>query len=135
MRSGPRNGLSLAEVLLALALAALAALSLMVVLIGGLRLLERSQEVSEATAVGRELMERIKAQDYAYRPVNVTFDGRVPNPPVSGFPPAPYPSVRQKFVYTTRVQVQTLDAYSNRVSVEVFWENGRSLTLETVMNR
>lgn len=128
------RGFSLAEVLLALGLAALTLLSLISVLIGGVRLLETSQEVSEATSVGRELMERIKSR--ADLPANAVFDGRVPDPPqAGGFPPSPYPARQLKHVYQTRVSIRSLDDWRSQVVVEVFWKGKASLQLATVLVR
>jgi uncharacterized protein (TIGR02598 family) len=130
-----RRGFSLAEVLFALAVGAVAVLTLIAVLIGGLRLLAKSQETSEATSVGRELMERIRARNYAHPLGTEEFDGRVPDAAVDGFPPAPYPRKQLKFIYSTRVRVRQLDSVRWHVAVDVFWNQNSSLQLETVLTR
>ena len=130
-----RRGFSLTEVLFALAFAAVAILTLLAVLIGGLRLLARSQELSEANSVARELMERIKARNYAHPLTTEVFDGRTGAAPVDGFPPAPYPGRQGKYLYQTRVQVRQLDALRYDVLVQVFWGRARSLEMECIVTR
>jgi Tfp pilus assembly protein PilV len=125
---------SLAEVLIALALTAISVLSLVTVLLGGMRLLETSQEVAEATGVGRELMEAIKARKYTSMPRNASFDGAVPDAPMAGgFPPAPYPAKQLKYLYKTKVEVRALDDRLNVVTVHVSWNRQSSLQMATVI--
>lgn len=129
-----RQAFSLAEVLIALALTAISVLSLLTVLLGGMRLLESSQEVAEATGVGRELMEAIKARKYGSLPRNAAFDGAVPDAPLAtGFPPSPYPSKQLKYLYKTKVEVRALDDRLNVVTVQVSWNRQSSLQMVTVI--
>ena len=106
---------TLAEVVVALALTTLSVLCLISVLIGSLRLLETSQEVTEATSLGRELMENLQT----FHPLpEGEFDGRLNQPPdAGGFPPAPYPGRQLKFDYRARVLVRHLDGWRDSVRV------------------
>lgn len=137
MNKRPQAAFSLAEVLFSILLTGISVLSLITVLIGGMRLLENSQEVSEATGVGREQMEAIVAHKYTGSlPSSAVWDGRAGDPPTAGgFPPAPYPGRQQKFLYQTRVQVSAIDAQRSCVSVQVFWNRQSSLQLTTVVRR
>jgi hypothetical protein len=120
--------------MIALALTAITVLSLVTLMIGGLRLLEKSQETAEATGVGRELMEAIKARKYARLPANASFDGRVPDAAqADGFPPAPYPAVQRTHLYRTRVQVQPLSPQLRLITVQVFWKTQSTLQLTTIL--
>lgn len=114
---------------------AVAILTLLAVLIGGLRLLEKSEETTEATSVAREQMERIKAGSYPHALGNEVFDGRVPDATVEEFPPAPYPKRQGKFTYYTRVAVRPLDAVRFDVVVQVYWNQKSSLEMECVVTR
>ena len=127
------RGFTLAEVVVALALTALSVLCLISVLIGSLRLLETSQEVTEATSLGRRLMENLQS----FRPLpEGEFDGRLNQPPdARGFPPAPYPGCKLKFDYRARVLVRHLDAWRDSVRVDIFWNGRAQLHLSTVQLR
>lgn len=124
---------TLAEVVVALALTALSVLCLISVLIGSLRLLETSQEVSEATSLGRQLMEKVQA----CRPLpEGEFDGRLHQPPnAAGFPPPPYPGSKLKYDYRARVLVRHLDAWRDSIRVDIFWNGRAQLHLSTVQLR
>lgn len=110
------RGFSLTEVMLAMLLAALTITCLVTVLIGGVRLLESSQEVTEATSIGRDLMEATAADPALTEGVRA--------------------GVRQgKFAYATRVEVTRLDDWRTGVVVEVHWKQRASLRLATVLRR
>ncbi|MFN8607154.1 MAG: hypothetical protein U0931_06460 [Vulcanimicrobiota bacterium] len=128
-----RRAFTVAEVVVALALTALSVLCLISVLIGSLRLLQTSQEVSEATGLGRQLMERIQA----VRPLPVgIYDGRLGQPAVAGFPPAPYPgSVTSRYDYRARVSIAHFDDYLDSVRVEIFWNGRAQLQLASLQVR
>jgi hypothetical protein len=127
--------MSLLELLLALALGAMATLSLIALLLGGLRSMRKAGDVSEASSVARELLERISSAQFAHTLANETFDGKAGNPAVGGFPPAPYPFRENNQRYYCRVQSQLLDSSRALIRVEVSGVNGVSVRLEKIVVR
>lgn len=126
------RGFSLVEVVVALALTALSVLCLISVLIGSIRLLETSQEVSEATSVAHRLLEQIQS----IRPLPVgSFDGRLGQTAVGGFPPPPYPGQSLRYDYRTCVSVSHLDDRLDSVRVDVYWNVRAHLQMATVQLR
>ncbi len=132
-----RSGLSLLETVLALAVLAMAFLSVLAVFTGSLQLMLRADQTTAATEAGRQLLERIKAQGMV--PVApAVFDGRRPDgttgAPPQLFPPAPYPVVRMEgrdyylLVETSRPAVDLVS-----VNVTVFWDRSQ-LSLETYLS-
>lgn len=128
-----RRAFSLAELILALGLAALATLTLVAVLLGGLRLMGRSSDVNDATSVARELMENIRSGNYAHPLANETFDGRANDPANGGFPPAPYPGRDLHQRYFCRVTTRLLDTRRCLVQVEVTGSSGGRVQLESIV--
>lgn len=124
-------GFSLAEMLLALLLLSVGVLALIGVFTGGLNLMSRSEEITSATQVGRNVMEQIKQMDPALIPDNADFDGTVAAN-ASGFPPAPYPNIeRQGRNFDLRVQTERKGPHSVSVLVTVSWQDGGPLKFET----
>lgn len=123
------RGLSLAEVMLALGLAAATLLVMMITFTGGLRLLSHSEDTAEAAGVARQIMERILARDYLFRGTDVTFDG---GPAVRGFPPSPYPQITLRHTYKIKVTLTHLDAFRNHVQVDLSWPPNHSLHVEAI---
>ncbi|MCA9796857.1 MAG: prepilin-type N-terminal cleavage/methylation domain-containing protein [Candidatus Eremiobacteraeota bacterium] len=136
-----RKGFSLVEILLALALVAVAILGIVGAFIAGVRMMGRSNELTQATEEGRQVLERIKLNVAAggldYLPTGTyLFDGATPDPPQGAaplvFPPDPYPGDGR---YVIRVSGRELTTDLREVSVEVRWgETGRTL-LVTRMHR
>ena len=127
-----RRGFTLAEVLLALLLIVLSALSLIGVLTGGLRLMSRSEELTLATELARSVVERIKEMDPVEIPEQANFDG---GPPTSGgFPPEPYPlAERNGREYRVSVVTNPAGLHSVRVLVTISWNSGGRLSFETLV--
>ena len=85
-----RRGFNLAEVLLAVFLITLALLAVVGVFTASLPFLSHNREAATASALARSLHEEMLARGGL--PTTPTlFRGSVPDPPVAGFPPAPYP--------------------------------------------
>ncbi len=70
-------------IMVTVGLLAVALLAVIGVFTGGLDLMARSQEISAATDVARELLERVKSQGVSFIPgPPAVFDGRAPDPRV-----------------------------------------------------
>ena len=122
------------EVLVATGLLCVVVVSLMVVLSGGLSMLNQADQMSVARSLASQEIEMIRAGDYSFVPDGTYFDGRQGTPPVNGYPPAPYPSQAQGQVYTLAVGAQLIATNLRSVRVDVFWGKGHTLHLETLMN-
>lgn len=148
MRRHTRAGYSVMEALVAVGLLAVAALALLTVFIGGLKMMQRSNEMAAANDVARSVIEAIK-RDYAlyddplFPPGAYSFDGRNPDdrfdedplvdPPP--YPPDPYPAVKvngteYKIVVSGHDEASRL----KRVKVEVYWNDNRPISLETLIH-
>ena len=127
------SGLSLLEILIAIGLVAFALLTLMGVYISNLKLVDQSSHISDATEVGREMLERIKEVEYAdLPPAPSLFDGGAGMPQVGGFPPEPYPVKTINGVdYAIEILLQP---EGNLVSVtaKVSWSDS-TITLQTYL--
>ena len=118
--------------MLALGILAVALLGLMSVFVSGLRLQSQAEEITAATQVGREFLERLKASGPTV-PGAGLYDGWQPDARhSSGFPPDPYPSTTvdgRDFRLT--VEVADRSAGLKAVTVEVWWNRSEKVTLET----
>ena len=124
-----KRGLSLPEVILALAVLAVALVSLVLVFGRGLTLQRKSAQLVQATQAAQRELEAIRDLPFADLPTTATdFDGRVPQPAVGGFPPAPYPGDESRL----RVHIEPRHATLRWVRVEAFYSGG-SLLLETFL--
>jgi len=113
------SGLSLAEVILAFGLLAVAILSLIGVATSGLGLMARGNELTTATSLGHEFLERVRA-DPSGLPSAGSFLGSVPTPLLDGFPPSPYPGETiQGQSYTINVTTEPVPDTERLVAVEV----------------
>jgi len=132
------------EVMIAIGLLAVAALSLLTVFIGGLRLMQRSNETAAATDVAKATLEAIK-RDFRLHGLaaigsgTYTFDGRIPDEAdTSGpsvFPPAPYPSRTiggQEYILV--VEGREEGTRLRRIKVSVYWNENQPLVLETIIH-
>ena len=131
-----RYGLAIAEVLVAMGLLAIIALGVMAVFMGGLDLMARSEEVSTATEVGREFLERTRFAGHGALPVGSnSYDGFVPDSPtLSGFPGSPYPvAAVNGREYTLKVTSEPVVGTNELmlVRVEVHWDRAARVILET----
>ncbi len=113
-----------------MAVTSMALLAMIGIFVGGLRLMTRGEAMTASTEAGREMLESIKEGGFAYLPAtDSVFDGRKNDPPVSGFPPPPYPKVDEKPVL---VRVEELRPGLKSVSVEVYGQPDRPpVILET----
>ncbi|MCE7869252.1 hypothetical protein DYH09_02620 [bacterium CPR1] len=119
------------EVLIALAIASLAILTMVGVFAGGLQLLTAGKELAVSTGVGRELMEQMKLLPFA-EIAEGTFDGGLPTPPVANFPPSPYPTREVSGMrYTYRVIVSVVRPNLKSITTEVLWRNSKKTILQT----
>jgi Tfp pilus assembly protein PilV len=126
------SGLTLAEVVLATGLLTLVVVIVMGVFIGGLRLMSRSEQRTQATNLARLLLESINDQGgfHALPDTDTTFDGKVPDPAVNDFPPTPYPG-NEHLVVT--VKTRALSDRTRAVLVNVAWNSG-AVQLEKVFH-
>lgn len=124
-------GLTLAEVVLATGLLTLVVVIVMGVFIGGLRLMSRSEQRTQATNLARLMLESIDDQGgfHTLPDSDSIFDGTVPDPAVNNFPPAPYPG--NELAIT--VQTRALTTRTRAVLVNVTWNSG-SVRLEKVFH-
>ena len=133
-----RRGYSLIEVLLGITILTVAILSLVALFTSGLKLKTKMSQVTFATELARETLERTKSLGFSALPAGTNvFDGSVPTAPLaSGFPPSPYPSTtlegRQYFV-TVRVEDIPGRARLRSVLVEVSWGENSTVKLSTRM--
>ena len=134
-----RRGLTVLETLIAVGLLSVALLSLLLVFTQGMRWLRQSSQVTGATDVAREFLERVRANGYDQVVVG-TYDGRlpVPTPPdaTMGFPPGPYPQgIRNKERYTLVVRADATGLPPNTVAVkvDVYWNDQGKISLETYL--
>ncbi|MFN8613251.1 MAG: hypothetical protein U0931_37280 [Vulcanimicrobiota bacterium] len=120
------------EIMLALGLLALVVIGVMVVLTGGLSMLNQSADIAQARQLAALELERIRIGDFAYNPDGSYFDGRINTPQRNGFPPAPYPMAEGK--YQLAVAVQRVSPALRSIQVTVYWGRNHRLQLETMVN-
>lgn len=126
-----RGGLSLMELMVAMAVIAFALLTMLGVYISGVRLMSRGEEITVATEVGRRLLETVRSAGYAYIPDAPTvYDGRVPDPrdPGLGFPPGPYPVDGR---YELEVKSEKIEDNLKSVTVRVYYDGDSHVVLQT----
>ena len=129
--SSPR-AFTLAEVVMAIGILAFAFVTVITLMVGGLRQLEQSNQYSQAQSLARQQLESIRSQGYALD--SCLYDGRIPNPPVAGFPPPPYPGVSNEQPYKIVVKV---DKFSSRLCncwVDVYWGPRHHLRAESIVH-
>jgi len=115
--------------MLALGLVTTGVLAILSVYAMGLRQSAESEKMLKATETARELMEQVLELDFAAIPdVDITFDGRAPDPPVSGFPPPPYPGDADHKAYLV---VDQVGPGLKSVYVRVYYGTGRSVDFQT----
>lgn len=127
------RGLSLAEVIIAIGLLAVAIVSLVAMFSRGMIQLGHSKQVSQATDAAQTCLETIKAGGPGFVALG-TFDGRQDDPAnADGFPPAPYPKTAEGYPLVVRASQTGTPAGTVAVSVEVFYESGQKVYLETYL--
>jgi type II secretory pathway pseudopilin PulG len=139
------RGFTLAELVIAFGIVAVAILSLVGVFVAGLKLSSRSRELAVAVEIGHQVMESIKQNTrtvgFGYVPAGAyTFDGRAttPTPQVGAapslFPPAPYPrSLVNAHEYRVVVSGQALSATLKQVRTEVFYGTSGRVSFVTLL--
>lgn len=138
------SGLTLMEVMVSIGLLAMAALSILSVFIGGMKLMQRSNDMAAASNVAKSTLEAIKrdfrSAEFAALPAGpYTFDGRIPDPvdttTPAPFPPGPYPEVEIDGI-NYQVVVEGIDEGTRlrRVKVSVYWTAQQPLVLETILH-
>jgi hypothetical protein len=129
------RGLSLAEVLIALALLTFGFLMVIGLFAQNLQLQSRSAEMTEAVEIARSVMEELKARPALIPDPTVHFQTAsqiIPGPPP--FPPAPFPSVQGEHGrYTIEIKIEEATPRGVKaVEVYVAWEGGRGVSLQTL---
>ena len=134
------SGLSLLELVLSFGILAIAILALIGVFASGVTIAAQARDLSVATELGRQTMERIRSTtkelDFSHIPNGqYTFDGRLEHPTTGTppFPPTPYPSVKinnHKFDIVVTGEELVLDKIKN-IKIEVYWDDVSHITIET----
>lgn len=126
-----QRGLTLLEVILAFALLSIGIITLSTVFISGLKLAGNSRDLSAASQMANEVLERARHQGFDNLPkANVLFDGQVPDAAAGTFPGSPYPS---RDGYVLQVEARSLGPRLRAVRVKVLWASG-SYTTETLIH-
>lgn len=130
-----RGGLTLPEVMLAMAFLAIVLVSLVSLFGRGLQLQRKSTILVQATQAGQRELEAVRDLPFDQLPASAsTFDGRTPDPPLATFPPPPYPAQAEPGrSFPLLVRVEPYETTMRRVTVEVFYDGGTVL-LETLIH-
>lgn len=128
-----KSGVNLLEVMLALALLGLLAVSLILILTGGLRLLSFSERADVANSLAKEMVERIAEREV--EPFEGVYDGRLPTEQIYGFPPRPYPSKSVGNEYRFLVKLVSQDERLWHLKVEVYDGGHRAANLEYLLRK
>lgn len=133
MRSVGRSaaGLTLAELMVAIGIVSFSLLTLMGVLTYSLGAVDGDRQLSTASNLAREVMESVRSDGFTSIPAGtLTFDGRVPDPKAGDFPPAPYPLVvNEEGDYEVVVSVAPKGVLKS-VTVDVYYQTERKVTLQ-----
>ncbi len=123
---------SLAEVIFAIGLLALCLFVLMGVMISSLKLSGQNSEAVQAQQFAQQLLEKSRPPTLISATSQI-YDGRQSNPPINGFPPAPYPSAQvagQDYKFLVRVEPETTPKLVS-VHVTVFYGDSHQVDLES----
>lgn len=149
IRRRDSQALTLLEAIIAIGLLALATLSLLTVIVGGMKLMQRSNEMAAANDVAKSTLEAIKRNyrlnNNAALPAGVyLFDGRLNQESLKAideddleadFPPQPYPfAVVGGRQYYLVVEGNDEGSRLKRVKVSVYWDDDTPLVLETYLH-
>lgn len=124
---GSRKAMTLAEILLAVGLLAVAILALVALNTGGLRLMSSGRQHLAATDLAERVLDGARELGYSRIPVPKSFP---PDANSEGFPPAPYPG-QQIDGYDYQISVKTQQVKNHLKSVEVkvsYGKHQRTLT-------
>ena len=130
-------GLTVAELIVAIGVLAIATLSLVAVLGSGLKQIRQAEQVTTATQIARSFLEQTKSVGLAAELEASEYDGRL-NDPVhpTGFPGAPYPRVsKQGREYALRVLLRDRADGTRGIIVQVWWGETHKVSLETQLAR
>lgn len=120
--------------MIALAIAAVSLLTMIGVYLAGYQLGTRSRDVIVSTELATEILEATRDAGFDRIPSGTaTFDGRIPDAPdpVSGFPPSPFPEITLSGrTYPIMVEVAPQGPMKS-VTVHVYYEEGRRVSLQT----
>lgn len=126
-----KRGVTLTEIVFALAIVAIAIISLVTLFVSGLRLVNRSADLERCSEVARQVMEA--TVELPSVPAGaVAYDGRLGDPrdAATGFPPPPYPSARVDGKdYPVRVELSP-SGNLKVVQVRVFYGPQESVWVE-----
>ena len=127
------KGLALAELVVAVGIVSFALLTLMGVLTYSYSAVDSDRQLTNASAVARQVLESLKAVGGDAIPDgSIVFDGRTPDPLLGTFPPAPYPVVENsegKFYIVVKVAPRPPSLKS--VTVQVYYSPQQKVTLQT----
>lgn len=126
------GGVTLTEVLFALAILAIAIISLVTLFMSGLRLMTRSSDLQRSNELARRQVEAILEMP-ALPPGTVSYDGRTNQAPdaATGFPPAPYPSMQvDGKSYAVLCALRPVNANLRSLEVRVFYGPEQSVWVE-----
>jgi type II secretory pathway pseudopilin PulG len=134
------------EVMVSIGMLGLAALSLLTVFVGGLQLMQRSNEMAAANDIAKSTLEAIKRDfrlhqfaalpsgDYVYESRGDTPDAADTNEH-NTFPPAPYPQTTiNGETYNLVVEGRDEGSRLKFVKVTVYWGESQNLSLETLIH-
>ena len=121
---GKVRGVTLIEVLFAIALVAVAVLALVGLNVTGLKQMAQGRNQVAAQDMAERVLDATKEVGFALIPDSGTFDGRLPTPPpaVGGFPPRPYPGQTiNGEECRVWVSVSKVDTHLKNVEVRVYF--------------
>lgn len=122
---------------MAVALLATTVLTVMAIFTLGIRLSGQNRDSVAATQLGNSLLEKLVSGNVTI-PSAAVFDGSLPQAPVAGFPPAPYPKQTiDQNDYTFRVSSSPVAGLTDvvMVVVEVRWHGGKNVRLQSFYYR
>jgi type II secretory pathway pseudopilin PulG len=118
--------------MVALGVVSVALLAVIGVLIKSTGALQADRKVAQASSISRQVLEAVRAGGIEIPDGTVTFDGRVGQPQVDGFPPAPYPQVHnEEGDFFVVVQVEPKPPALKSVTVDVYWNVDKKVTLQS----
>ena len=137
-RHPQQRGLSIAELLVAIAMVAIALLAIIAMFTQGFFMLSQSKQLGSATERGQQCLENIKANGVAFVSLG-RFDSRAGDLPneTTGFPPPPYPTSTSGTSNDMVVEASNTitPAGTIAVTVQVYYEDNKKMELQTYLNQ
>lgn len=126
----PSRAFSLLEVAVSIAILSIILLSIFAMFTQGMHVLSHSKQVDFATERAQECLETVRAFGVG-AVVAGTYDSRIGDMPVSGFPPYPYNPAPSD--YPMVVEATTTGAPPGTIAVraDVYYQPDRKVSLET----